>query len=421
MKIFAVGLNHGKTPVNIRGRLAVSASQLPEALAVLHANVTPGVILSTCNRTEVYTIGHHEDETVPPVVGFLNARANLTEKEQTQYVYVYQGESAVRHLFRVSSGLDSMIVGEHEILGQVRNAQDEAKRTGKIPLPLLNLFQSAIRAGRRVRALTGISKNALSISSMAVDLAVKVVGDISESKIVIVGAGEAGRKVAKRVQERGAAQLVVVSRDPERGISLAKMLQGVWSPMDRLDLELIDSKILICCSGAPHSIVKYERLKKVMEERSGMPLVIIDIAVPPDVDPRVKQLRNVFLYDIDELNKACSFNQQKRWNEFPVAEKVINSEVDRFNEYWKTLEIRPLISSLVQKADHIRQTQLELTLKKIKNLSEKESAYLEAMTKSMIRKILHDPIQRIKCDGPKRNQYIQIMSDLFDLDGCDYR
>jgi len=256
---------------------------------------------------------------------------------------------------------------------------------------------------------------------MAVDLAVKVVGDICRSKIVIVGAGEAGRKVAKRGQERGAAHLVVVSRDPERGTSLAEMLHGVWSPMDKLDLELTNSQILICCSGAPHSIVKYERLKKVMEARSGTPLVIIDIAVPPDVDPRVKQLNNVFLYDIDELNKACSLNQQKRWKELPIAKQVIKSEVERFNEYWKTLEIRPLISSLVQKADRIRQAQLELTLKKIKNLSEKESAYLEAMTKSMIQKILHDPIQRLKCDSPNRNQYIQIMSDLFGLDGFDLR
>jgi glutamyl-tRNA reductase len=314
-----------------------------------------------------------------------------------------------------------MIVGEHEILGQVRNARDEARKTGKISPPLLNLFQNAIRTGRRVRAETGISKNALSISSMAVDLAVKVVGDICKSKIVIVGAGEAGRKVAKRSQERGAAQLVVASRDPKRGTSLAEMLQGVWSPMDLLDRELIESQILICCSGAPHSIVKYERVKKVMEERPGSPLVIIDIAVPPDVDPRVKRLNNVFLYDIDDLNRACSLNQQKRWKKFPAAESVINSEIGRFNEYWKTLEITPLISSLVQKADRIRQAQLELTLKKIKNLSEKESAHLEAMTKSMMRKILHDPIQRLKCDSPKRHQYIRIMSDLFDLEECNFQ
>jgi glutamyl-tRNA reductase len=390
-------------------------------LAFLHAEVTPGIILSTCNRIEIYAIGYHQDKIVPPVVDFLNARANLTDEELSQYIYVYEGESAVSHLFYVASGLDSMIVGEHEILGQVGHALEEAKRTGGIPDLLLNLFQCAIRAGRRVRAETEISKNALSVSSMAVDLASKVVGDIRECKIVIIGAGEAGRKVAKRSQERGAGQLVVVSRDPERGISLAKMLQGVWSPMDRLELELINSKILICCSGAPHSIVKYKRLKRVMEARSGTPLVIIDIAVPPDVDPEVKELNNVFLYDIDELNKACSSNEQKRWKEFPVAEEVISSEIERFNDYWKTLEIRPLISSLVQKADRIRQAQLELTLKKIKNLSEKESACLEAMTKSMVQRILHDPIQRLKCEGPKRNQYIESMSDLFNLDGCDFR
>ena len=413
MQLGMVGVNHKTTPVTIRGKLAIGASQLQDALRSLHNYVPQGIILCTCNRTEVYTLSEKgaPDESA---TAFLNARANLPQADLLQYIYAHHDEAAIKHLFRVASGLDSMIIGEYEVLGQVRNALEEAEKTRLVGLPLLNLFRHAVRVGRRVRAETDIGKNALSVSSVAVDLARRVVGDIRPCKVVVIGAGEAGRLVARVCRKRGASQIVVVSRSQEKGVALAAMLHGIWAPMQNLGQELASCDIAISCSGAPHLILKLEFLAEIMRLRQERSLVIIDIAVPPDVEGQVKQLDNVFLYDIDDLTGVCDFNHKQKQNEIQSAMEIVDDEVGRFISYWQELEVRPVISALVRKAENIRQAQLNLTLKKLPSLSDEERTHLEAMTKAIVQKILHEPIQQLKSNH-KREDYIQIINELFRL------
>lgn len=415
MQLCVVGVNHSTTPVALRGKVAISTNQLQKALSLLNNFVPQGVILSTCNRVEVYTLAETGFSAESASVHFLKTQANLTEVDLSPYTYIYHDEAAVRHLFRVASGLDSMVIGEYEVLGQVRQALEEAQKSRLVELPLLNLFRHAVRVGRRVREETGISRNALSVSSVAVDLAVQVVGNIARCKILVIGAGEAGRLVAKASRERGASQIIVASRSPEKASALAAMLGGSWTSMDNLKQELTISDIVISCTGAPHFILKKQLVEEVMNLRPERPLVIIDIAVPQDVEPEVKQKRNVFLYDIDDLTKVSETNYQQRQEEIHTAMEIVNEEVHRFVSWWQAFEVTPVIKALVTKAENIRQAQLNLTLKKLPGLSDEERVYLDAMTKAIVHKMLHEPIQLLKKDHNKKEAYIQVIEELFSL------
>jgi len=415
MQICVVGVNYRTTPSAIRGKLAIGAEQLHDALLSLHAYVPQGIILCTCNRTEIYSIAQEESAELASI-NFLNARANLSQADLLQHIYVYHGEAAVKHLFRVASGLDSMIIGEFEILGQVRRALEEAEKTRLVGLPLLNLFRHAVRAGRRVRAHTDISKNALSVSSAAVDLAARAVGDISSCKFAVIGAGEAGRLAAKASRERGASQIVVVSRSQEKGRALATVLHGTWSPMEKLGQELATCDIAISCSGAPHTVLKLNLVEEVMNTRPHHPLVIIDIAVPPDVEYQIRQLNNVFLYDIDDLTNVCDSNRNQREREILSATEILDDEVKRFISYWQELEVRPVISALVRKSEEIREAELGMTLNKLPHLTDEERTHLDAMTKAIVKKLLHKPIQCLKSNNHKREEYSEKIKDLFSLD-----
>ncbi len=415
MQVCVVGINHKTTPVAIRSRVAIGSSRLREALFALNNYVSPGIILGTCNRTEVYTLTE-EESPASASIEFLCHRNNLPQAELLPYVYIHHGEAAIKHLFRVASGLDSMIIGENEILGQVKNAFREAEKTGLLEPPLLNLFRHAVRTGRRVRAESGISRHAISVSSAAVGLATQMLGDIRHCQVAVIGAGEAGRLAARACQERGNSQIVVVSRSRKKAGALATTLDGRWSPMDRLGQELAACDIAISCSGAPHTILKLGLIVEVMKVRPQKPLVIIDIAVPPDVDHEVRQMDNVFLYNIDDITKVCETNNKHRQDEIRIAMEIVNNEVQRFINQWRELEVKPIITALVKKAEEVRKTRLDMTLRKMAGLSDEERAYLEAMTKSIVRKVLHEPIQYLKNGNPNKEKYIQALKELFNLD-----
>ena len=416
MQLCGVGVNHSTTPVSLRGKVAISTSQLQNALLSLHNYLHQGIILSTCNRVEVYSLTETGFPAESASINFLKAKANLAEADLSPYIYTYYDKEAIRHLFRVASGLDSMVIGEYEILGQVRQALEEAERNCLVELPLLNLFRHAVRVGRRVREETGISRNALSVSSVAVDLALQTVGDISKCKILVIGAGEAGRLVAKASRDRGAHQIAVASRSQEKASALVAMLGGNWVSIDNLRQELCASDVVISCSGAPHSILKQQLVEEVMSLRPERPLVIIDIAVPPDVETEVGQLRNVFLHNIDNLTKISESNYKQRQEEIEKTMKIIDEEVQRFISWWQVLQVEPVIKTLMTKAENIRQAQLKLTLKKLPKLSDKERARLEAMTKAIVQKILYEPIQCLK-KNTHREDYIRVVNELFGLNG----
>ena len=417
MQIYVAGFNHRTTPVGIRGKLAIGASGLQPAMTQLYEHGIQCIILCTCNRTEIYTIAEKPYESESVILHFFTSRTNLPMSEMRKNIYAYHGEDAVRHLFRVAAGLDSMIIGEYEILGQVKHALKEGGKFGMAGLTLLNLFRHAVRVGRRIRAETAISRNALSVSSVGVEYAMREVDDFCSCKVVVIGAGEAGRLVAKASKDRGVSQIVVVSRAKKKGEALAAALNGRWTSIDNLKQELNDCDIIISCTGAPHLVLKAELLEEIMITRLAHPMVIIDIAVPPDVEWQAKQLDGVFLYNIDDLTKVTETNHEQRQTETHKASKIINEEVNRFGTNWREMEVKPIISALVKKAEDIRNAQFGRTLKKIPNLSDEERTCLEAMSKSIVRKMLHAPIERLKNTNHKTKDYIRVLEELFSLNG----
>jgi glutamyl-tRNA reductase len=415
MQIQAVGVNHSTTPVEIRERLAVSNDHLSEALNHLRNYVSQGLILSTCNRIEVYSVAEGTALS-QPAVDFLRSRAHISDAELSPYIYSFWNDAAVGHLFRVASGLDSMIIGEFEILGQVKNSLEEAEKAGMVSHPLRTLFHQGLRVGRQVREKTGISKNALSVSSVAVDLAAKAIGELTDCQALVIGTGEAGRLVAKALKERGVTRITVTSRSYEKASDMAKLLGGSSVDIGSLGHELAGCDIVISCTGAPHFILDLKTLENAMSARYNRPLVLIDIAVPRDIDPEVERMDNVFLYDIDDFTHISERNRKQRETEIKKATEIIDSEVKRFSSRWQQMEVKPVISSLIGKAEAIRQAQLEMTLKKLRHLSADERQSLEAMTEAIVQKILRDPIQHLKNDAGQREDYIRLVAALFGLD-----
>lgn len=415
MQIQVVGVNHSTTSIEIRERLAVSNDHLSDALSLLREYVSQGLILSTCNRIEVYSVtdsGHSSQ----PGIDFLKAWANISDADLSPYIYCYQDEAAARHLFRVAAGLDSMIIGEFEILGQVNQSLQEANKALMVGHPLRNFLHQALSVGRMVRDKTGISRNALSVSSVAVELAAKATDDLTRCKALVIGTGEAGRLVAKALKERGIAQITTTSRSYEKASALATTLGGNSVDIGSLGQELVNCDIVVSCTGAPHLILDLKTVENAMAGRCNRPLVIIDIAVPRDVEPDVEHISNVFLYDIDDFTHISELNRKQREAEIQKATKIVEAEVKRFASSWQALEVKPVINSLVKKAEAIRQKQLDMTLKKLRHLSKGEQESLQIMTKAIVQKILHDPIQHLKKDVPERDDYITIVTELFHLD-----
>ncbi len=415
MHVSVVGVNHQTAPVAVREKAAISAQQLYQSRSGLRHYISRGIILSTCNRTEVYATDSDYRQAEAASLNFLKVHLGIPDADLPRYVYVYKDEVAVEHLFRVASGLDSMIIGEFEVLGQVGQALEIAEKARMVNLPLRSLFQSAVRTGRRVREETGISQNALSVSSVAVDLAASIVGDLRSGKMLIIGAGEAGRLVAKAARDRGASRLVVASRTKERAVPLAAALGGVPASLKNLVVEMSTCSIVVTCASAPRRILDFRRVTAAMKARPELPLVIIDIAVPRNVEPAVRQIDNVFLYDIDDLTEISALNRQQREGEMQEVVEIIAAERDKFVTWWRALEVRPVVSALMKKAEEVRRAQLDQTLKKLPRLSAEERDSLEAMTKSIVTKILRNPVQYLKANVDGDRDYAEIVSELFQL------
>ena len=399
MHINILGVNHSTTPIEVREKLAVSNNQITNALKMLRNYTEQGLILSTCNRTEVYSITTTTHDSGANGLEFFKNWAKIPDVSLAPYLYHYENEDSAEHLFRVASGLDSMIIGEFEILGQIKQGLEEAEKAGMVKQPLRNLFHHALQVGRRVRDETGISKNALSVSSVAVHMAEKAIRNLSQCKALVIGTGEAGRLVAKALKEKGVSKTITTSRSQDNASALAAALGGHAINISHLSTELTKCDIVISCTGAPHTILDFQTLETAMESRTNLPLVIIDIAVPRDVEPEAKRINNVFLYDIDDLTHVSDMNRRQREREIRNAMKIIESEMNRFIDWWQTTEAKPAISKLTKKAEDIRRTQLERTLKKLRGLSPEERESIEVMTKAIVQKILHDPIYWLKSNS----------------------
>ncbi|OGO32926.1 MAG: glutamyl-tRNA reductase [Chloroflexi bacterium RBG_16_56_11] len=416
MYLNLVGINHHITPVNIRERAAVRRSRVQDALEALKKTAAHCVILSTCNRTEIYTVENHNQEKERAGLFFLKKYLHVPESILSEYAYFCSGAAAAEHLFGVAGGLDSMIVGECEVLGQVKRALASAEEAGTANLPLRRLFQASIRTGRRIRKETEISRNHLSVSSIAVELAVQSLGDLARCRILIIGAGEAGKGAVLAAREKNAGDILVASRTLERASALARVLRGTAIKFDDIPAILGSCDLVVACADAGGTIINSHQVAQALQKRNGSPQVIIDIAVPRNVDPDAGLIDNVSLYNIDDLNLISEKNHQLRKRELIKARRIIREERERFLSWWRSFSVSPVIFALMEKANRIRDAYFDKTLKKLPTLSDEERHSLEKMTEVIVTRLLQDTVDMLKENSNRDGQYSRLVSQLFRLD-----
>lgn len=423
MAILCIGVSHHTGSVVLRERLAFDDEAQQRALAEFRRggeDSLPGVdelaILSTCNRVEIYGVASHEDFTV--LEWFLEKTRGICRSAFSPSLYRYSGEEAVRHLFSVAAGLDSLILGEPQILGQVSRALEAAQSQGAAGKVLTRLFQSAVHAGKRARNETSIAQNPATISSMAVRLIAEIVGNVAGSQFAVLGAGEMAELAVEALIKRGATQIHVVNRTLQRAQGLAEKWGGRPASFARLPEVLEIADAVIASTGAQQSVICKGMVEEVMNTRPDRPLVIIDIAVPRNVDPQVVEVPGVTLYDMDTLWDCLEDSLAKRAREVPQVMRAIEEERVEFMKFLNEMEVLPLIAELRRQADQIRFQELEKTFKRMPDLTPAEKERVAALTKSIVKKILHAPTAwlRSHANAPDVAAYASLTRQLFDLD-----
>ena len=396
MRVLLTGLNHKTAPLDVREKVAFSKDQLSEALPLLAERVGQAVVLSTCNRTEVYAVADEPADTTEEVRRFVAGYHGLDPAVLAPHMYDLVDTEAARHLFRVSSGLDSMILGESQILGQVRGALTAASDSNSLKTPVSRLFHRAIRTGRRVREETDLGRNALSISFAAVQLCERVLRTLGGARVLLIGAGEAGQLVARALRTTGAGELVIANRTLERGQDVARELGGTAAPLSEIDQLLRDADIAIAATETPEYVLTAEAVQAAAEKRGDRSLLLFDLGVPRNIEPETADLENVSLFNIDDLSSIAEENLKERENAAGEAEQIVEDEVSRFMAWWDSLHAVPLIKELRAHADQIRTEELEKALRKVAELSSEDIEALDAMTRSIINRLLHNPTISLK-------------------------
>ncbi|MGE5591980.1 MAG: glutamyl-tRNA reductase [Bacillota bacterium] len=426
MHIILVGLNHRTAPVEVRERLSFAGQSLLDALEHLRRlpELEEAAVLSTCNRTEIYAVAPQFHPGTDALKGFLESRGReLGLSGVSEHLYVHHGQEAVSHLFTVVTGLDSMILGETQILGQTKEAYLTSADQGTVGKTLHALFSHALAVGKRAHTETGISQSAVSVPYAAVELARKVFSNLGGRKVLILGAGEMADLTARHLVQAGAAQIAVANRTYEKGLAMAQQYGGVGVRWDQLESWLEQADVVISSTGAPDLVLTRDRLARAMSPRRGRPIFLFDIAVPRDIDPECGRLENVFLYDIDDLEAAVAANLRERRREARRVERIIEEEVASFAAWLKTQDVVPLIRSLRGKAEAVRKAELERALARLPELGERERSIIEAMTVTLVNKLLNDPTLRIKefASASQGEVYLEAVTQLFNLDDSPNR
>ena len=393
--IVLIGINHKTAPIELRERVAISRDELPEATRALAAlpGVTECMIVSTCNRVEMLA-ALESPET--DVASFLQRHFGIERAILAPHIYEHRDQQAVRHLFRVASSLDSMVVGEPQILGQVKEAFSVARASGTISGQLEHLLQSAFAVAKRVRTETAIGSNSVSIASVAVELARKIFGSLHGRTVFLVGAGKMSELAARHLVQQGAGTILVTNRTIERAHQLAEPFEGRVIPFEKLYEASIEADIIISSTGAPHPIFRPEHGQAFMHRRRNRPMFFIDIAVPRDVDPAMNKLEGIFVYDIDDLQAVAASHMAERSAQATDAEALIAAEVERFHQRRRAVNVAPAIVSLQRQAEEIRQNELKRMQSKLGSLTAEQIAAVEALTRSLVNKFLHPPMQALK-------------------------
>jgi len=395
MNFQLIGVNHKTAPVEVRERLAIAESRLPEALRrfTQHPGVDEGLILCTCNRVELLA---QTKNGITDLRGFVGQYFGLDTKVLAPHFYEYREKEAIRHLFRVTSSLDSMVVGEPQILGQVKEAYATARAVGAVHAQLDQLLTRAFAVAKRVRTETAVGSSAVSVASVAVELAKKIFGSLNGKSVFLVGAGKMSELAARHLLAHGAASIIVANRTYERAERLAAKFEGTAIRLEELYNTCDRADIVITSTGAPHPIFRREHGELFLSRRRNRPMFFIDIAVPRDVDAEMNKLDGIFVYDIDDLQQAVSSHVADRKKEAERAEAIIATEVERFQSRLQTLDVVPTIVSLQDHLETIRQAELDRVRGRLGELSPDQQLAVETLTRGIVNKIMHTPISELK-------------------------
>ncbi|MFV2044428.1 MAG: glutamyl-tRNA reductase [Anaerolineales bacterium] len=424
MSIFCIGVNNQTAPISLRERLALSEAQMRASLArcgcgdrEVRGPNSELILLSTCNRVEMYAISssnrfEDSEELLAEITG-------VAREEFAPHLYRYRDLAAARHLFSVAAGLDSMVLGEPQILGQVAESYTLALSIGSTGLILSRLFQCAIHAAKRAHHETDISTNPATVSSVAVHLIASVVRPLNEAHVLMVGAGEMAEMAVEALRKRGVSDITVVNRTVARARLLADRWHAQARGFESLEEQLVKSDVVISSTSAPHAIFRRDNVKKAMEHRPSRPLIMMDIAVPRDIDGDVRDLELVYLYDIDQLQDHLTHSVEGRKAEVPKVEAILAEELRDFEDWYQRLAIRPVIKAIHQQAEEIRSRQVEKALRRLSNLNVEAQEQIETLTKALVKKLLHEPTSCLK--EQSRNgqaaEYALYARELFGLDG----
>ncbi len=419
MQLIVLGLNHKTAPVAIRECFAFSQDQILSALVQLTGGqeIHEAVILATCNRTEIYAVAETADTACACLYDFF-ARMTGTVRAAEEHCYCLIEEDAIRHLYRVAASLDSLVVGEGQILSQVKKAYRDAKEAGCTGILLNQLFHSAITVGKRVRNETQIAHSAVSVSYAAVALAKKLFGQLQGKNVMLLGAGNMSELTAKHLVANGVNSVFVANRHYGNAVRLAEKFKGQAVPYDEFLHWAVLADIIITSTGAPHFIVHKQEVEQLMARREGRPIVFIDIAVPRDVDPRVGETAGAMVYNIDDLEQVVDTNIKERAQEAVKAQAIIEEEIAAFKEKMRYLSCRPIITSLMEKAELMRQRELKKAYTKMPDLNTEERRWIERMSKRIVRKVLRDPVLKIQeyAGTESERNYTEAVRKLFKLE-----
>jgi glutamyl-tRNA reductase len=415
-RIALLGVNHRSAPLALRERLALTDEQVPEVLQALSATGDEAYVLSTCNRTELCLVTRSDD---PGEILFsiLADRREVARDVLAGHTYLLPDDAAVRHLFRVASGLDSMVVGESQILGQLRDAYELALSARSVGRILGRVLPLALETGKRARTETGISRGAVSPSSVAVQLARRALGDLTQQSVLVIGAGDAAQATVRSLADAGVAAIVVANRSLDRAQDVASAVGGTAVPYAELSGALCQADIVISSTGAADHIVLADDLRVVVELREGRPLLCIDIAVPRDIDPEAATIAGIVLYNVDDLEALCAANLKEREREVAGVEEIVEEGLIEYRSWYSAQQVLPTIGALYQHAESIRRNELERTVRRLPALSAQDQDLLDVMTAAIVRRILHGPVAALKArtGDPDVNELAHFVQELFAL------
>lgn len=422
--IFCIGLSHQTTPLTLRERFSLNEIQVSGLLErfvndqePLLAGVCELAILSTCNRVEFYACLPETDSTAA-FVDVLCRMANVSRAELEPYLYQYAGPEAVEHLCRVAAGLESMVLGEPQILGQVAEAYEMAQRQDAIGPTLSAVFQTAIRAGKRVHTETGIGRQPATIGSAAIRLAEQCIGPLAERDVLVVGAGEMGTLAVKVLLARGVKRVQVTNRTAPAALELAARWGGEALPFDQLAPALVGADLVMVCTGAPQAVISAQMVRAAMQVREGRPLLLMDVALPRNVAPEVESIPQVLVLNLDHLTAQMQEGLHERVSAIPQAEGIVAREAAAFEAWQREWDTRELIAGLHRKAEFIRQRELSRTLRYLPDLDPQTQAHIQHLTQSLMDKLLHEPTRRLRAEAgsDKLPEYASTMRELFGLE-----